>query len=105
MPLYFKENNTFKILQMTDLHYHHGKNHQEVDDLTVMLLNQLLDRENPDFVMFTGDILIAYEESDVTDGLKTLLNGVIKRNIPWAYVFGNHDHEKGISKEFFLEAQ
>lgn len=105
MSLYFKENGTFKILQMTDLHYHHGKNHKDVDDTTIALLNQLIKQENPDFVMFTGDILIAYEESDVTEGLKTLLNGIIKNNIPWAYVFGNHDHEQGVSKDFFLKEQ
>jgi len=105
MTLYFKENNTFKILQMTDLHYHHGNKHQDDDELTITLLEQLVDIEKPDFVMFTGDILIAYEKTDVTDGLDALLKGVTKHNIPWAYVFGNHDHEKGISKEIFIKTQ
>ena len=50
----------------------------------------VLDIEKPEFVIFTGDVVVSNESFK---GLDIVLDVCIKRNIPFAVVFGNHDDE------------
>ena len=52
--LSFKKDGTFKIVQFTDMHYKHGNPNS---DTTLLLIPRVLDEENPDMVIFTGDIV------------------------------------------------
>lgn len=86
--LKFKPDGTLKILQITDCHY-------KVDDPlnsrpSIDRMEEVLDIETPDFVMYTGDIVVSDESFA---GLDTVLGMVIARHIPFALVFGNHDDE------------
>ena len=86
--LKFNADGNFKIVQFTDTHY-------KVDDqansqIALDRMNEVLDAEKPDFVIFTGDIVVSCESFK---GLDTVLDVCIKRNIPYAVVFGNHDDE------------
>ncbi len=74
------------------------------DDLRDTLLTQyclktVLDMEKPDFVVFTGDMVTGYNW-DKSKGWferqwKEFTRTVREREIPYAYVLGNHDVEVG----------
>lgn len=96
-PLRFNSDGTFKIIQFTDVHYKQGLKESEA---AINLIEEVLDEEKPDLVIFTGDIIWA---SPVKLGLDEVFEPVIKRQIPWAYVFGNHDDEFEMSRSEIME--
>ncbi|HXF63948.1 MAG TPA: metallophosphoesterase, partial [Caldilineaceae bacterium] len=53
-PLRFREDGTFTIVQFTDTHF---KNGEPPDDETTALIERVLDAEQPDLVVFTGDLI------------------------------------------------
>ncbi len=57
-------------------------------------MEQTLDLEKPDMVVFTGDQLNGQGTSwDPRAVMAKFAGPVIDRKIPWAAVFGNHDEE------------
>jgi hypothetical protein len=97
MPLKFNQNGNFKIIQFTDIHY---QKNNPASAVAIELINEVLDTEKPDLVVFTGDIIYA---KPVTEGLDDIFNPVIERKIPWAYIFGNHDDEHGMSRAELMD--
>lgn len=87
----------FKIVQFTDIHYQQGKKESAI---AIELINEVLDAEKPDFVVFTGDVVWA---KPVKKALDEVFAPVIDRSIPWAYVFGNHDDEFGMSRAKIMD--
>ncbi|KIY53010.1 Metallo-dependent phosphatase [Fistulina hepatica ATCC 64428] len=108
-PLHFSHDGRFKILQVADLHFSVSPgacrdtsipscNH--ADNLTLGLLDHVLNEEAPDLVVFTGDQLNGQGTSwDPKSVLAKFARGVTDRGIPWAAVFGNHDSEVGATRE------
>lgn len=83
----FTKDGTFKILQLTDLHYIEN---DDDDKMTVALVKKLIEAEKPDLIVLTGDTV--YGEGNI--GRAPEIFGVISDyNIPWTFVFGNHDDE------------
>ncbi|KAL7197509.1 hypothetical protein ACSBR2_020112 [Camellia fascicularis] len=86
----------FKISLFADLHF--GENawtdwgpQQDVNSLKVM--STVLDLENPDFVIYLGDVITA---NNIAIANATLywdqaISPTKARGIPWASLFGNHD--------------
>ncbi|MDR2953602.1 MAG: metallophosphoesterase family protein [Prevotella sp.] len=95
--LNFNQDGNFKIVQFTDIHYKQGVPESKV---AIDLINEILDVEKPDLVVFTGDIIWA---KPVYTGLDEVFAPVIERQIPWAYVFGNHDDEFDVSRRELME--
>lgn len=91
--LKFNKNGKFKIVQFTDVHYIQNDPRSAV---SVERINEVLDAEKPDLVMFTGDVIYG---KPAEEGMRTVLNLVSKRKIPFAVTFGNHDDEQGLSRE------
>lgn len=101
-----KEDGTFKIVQISDMHMvtgvgtcndaidGHGQPlpESEADPLTVKFVEGILDVEKPDLVIFTGDQL-HHDISDSKSALLKVVAPLIERSIPYAAVFGNHDDE------------
>ncbi len=56
----------------------------------------MLDAEKPDLVIFTGDVIYG---KPAEEGMRTVLNLISKREIPFAVTFGNHDNEQGLTRE------
>ncbi len=58
-PLRLTPANTFKIAAFSDLHY--GENEDSFgpyqDINSIRLMNHILDTEDPDFVIFNGDLI------------------------------------------------
>ncbi len=89
----FGLNGKFKIVQVTDSHIVAGS---EYSKETVEMLNQVLDAEKPDLVIFTGDVVT---EKPYKTGFDMVIEPVVSRRIPWALQFGNHDDEQDMTRE------
>ena len=90
--LVFNNNQSFKIVQFTDMHYEHGN---PKSDTTLLTYKRVLDTEKPDLIVFTGDIVTA---QPVVEGWDAITKYVIDRKIPFAVTFGNHDDEHGVTR-------
>ena len=55
-PLKFNKNGEFKIVQFTDVHFKYGN---PASDIALKRINEVLDAERPDLVVFTGDVVYA----------------------------------------------
>lgn len=58
-------------------------------------INEVLDAEKPDLVLFTGDVIFG---KPAEEGMRTVLNLAAKRKIPFGMTFGNHDNEQGLTR-------
>ena len=52
--LKFNKDGKFKIVQFTDVHFKYGN---PASDVALERINQVLDAEQPDVVIFTGDVI------------------------------------------------
>lgn len=91
--LHFDADGNFKIVQFTDLHFQYGN---PASDLAIECINKVLDTEQPDLVVFTGDVIFA---KPGREGLDAVLSLVDRRGIPFVYAQGNHDDEQDLSRE------
>lgn len=96
-PLRFNADKKFKIVQFTDVHFIYQN---PKSDIALERINEVLDAEKPDLVMFTGDLIYG---KPAEEGLRTVLEQVSKRKIPFGVVYGNHDNEQGLSREQLFE--
>lgn len=96
--LKFNSDGKFKILVFADCQ-DDASPYQEMIDL----INDALDYEKPDFVVFTGDNIVVGTENNFREAARQIIQPLIDRDIPYAYTFGNHDNERGLSKEFMHE--
>lgn len=102
-PLKFRSNGTFKIAQITDVHF---KNNDPASSSSLTLFDELIEKEKPDLVIFTGDVVV--EPAPVLEGWKKVLAPFQKAGIPFAVALGNHDDEHDKNRESivkFLEKQ
>lgn len=94
--LQFREEGTFTIVQFTDIHWQNG---EPADLESRELMTDILEREEPDFVIFTGDIIHSERSRNPESAFVDAVSAVTDRGIPWAFVFGNHDAEERITRE------
>lgn len=93
----------FKIMQVADLHISTGVGicrdaepagaKCEADPRTLEFIGKLLDQEAPDLVILSGDQVNGETAPDVQTAIFKFADLFIKRNIPYASIFGNHDDE------------
>lgn len=95
--LKFNSNGKFKIVQITDVHYIHNNPKSAI---AVERINEVLDAEKPDLVIFTGDVIFG---KPAEEGMRTILNLASERKIPFGFTFGNHDYENGLSRAQLLD--
>ena len=103
----FRPDGSFKIVQFTDLHWKDGGTE---DQRTRRLMETVLDSEQPDLVVFTGDLIYTadpdpgYEPClDPEQAFRDAVSAVEERGISWACVFGNHDTENGITRKELIQ--
>ncbi|MCY9662608.1 metallophosphoesterase family protein [Paenibacillus chondroitinus] len=106
--LLFREDQTFTITQFTDLHWIDGGT---LDQKTRKLMEDVLDAEKPDLVVFTGDVIYTGYVNPGNPGceqpleaFREAVHAAETRGIPWAVVFGNHDTETIITREDLMQA-
>ena len=94
--LRFSKSGKFKIVQFTDVHWIAGN---PASDIAGERLNEVLDAEKPDLVIYTGDLIFG---APAREGYLKALEPVLKRKLPFAVTFGNHDDESGMSRAELL---
>ena len=98
IKLKFKENGTFRILMVSD--FHSCKNPKLKEDYNYKVIegiDALINETNPDFIFVGGDQCIeASTVKEAKEKTEELLEPVLRRNLPWAACFGNHDNEIGL---------
>ncbi len=111
-PLKFGANGKFRILHITDIHdvepVMDDDENREIpesrDKETINVIEKLVEKTNPDLVVFGGDNISGYWEEFTYDyvqsTIKKITAPITKRNIPLCVVFGNHDGEEGFHTEF-----
>ena len=92
--LRFDENGKFKIVIFADC-----QDDAVPDQRMLNLMSFALDREKPDLVIFTGDNIVTGSSALFRMGAEALLEPLVSRGVPYAYTYGNHDDEDGVSKE------
>lgn len=92
--LRFNSKGEFKILQLTDSHLNGDEENSTRP--TFEMIREMLVSEKPDLVILSGDIVTTTEVIGMWTRLAALF---AEKQIPWAFVFGNHDNEHGLSRE------
>ncbi|OPH52057.1 metallophosphoesterase [Paenibacillus ferrarius] len=101
--LKFREDGTFTIVQLTDLHIG-GDKDNEADLRTLALVRALLVEEKPDFIVYTGDLISSYGAADPLASFRRAIAPAVESGLPWAHVFGNHDAEENVTREELMAA-
>ncbi|MEG1845590.1 MAG: metallophosphoesterase family protein [Oscillospiraceae bacterium] len=101
--LKFNENGKFRIMQIADI-----QDTQYTSKNTIKFIEAALDKAQPDLVVFTGDQIKGYgisllqgdRDSNIFKAISNFLTPLTDRDIPFTFVFGNHDDQAfGITKE------
>ena len=111
-PLKFGNDGKFRILHLTDIHDVEPEmdddENREIpesrDKETINVIEKLVEKTNPDLVVFGGDNISGYWEEFTYDLVQSTIQKITRpirdRNIPLCVVFGNHDGEEGFHTEF-----
>ena len=89
--LRFPADGIFKILMVSDI-----QESASYDERTLRTIEGLLDKEKPNLVIWGGDNCYGpniQSEQDFRTFLDVFSTPMECRHIPWAHVFGNHDHD------------
>ncbi|XP_078438087.1 purple acid phosphatase 28 [Wolffia australiana] len=109
LPLRFRPDGTFKILQVADLHYGTGEGTRcrDVaagewascsDANSTGFLARAIRAERPDLVVFTGDNIFGPSARDAAESLFAAFRPAADARVAWAAVLGNHDHESSLPR-------
>lgn len=79
------EDTAFKILQITDVHI---LNNEKKDAKAFKTITAMVETTKPDMIVLTGDLT---SEKENFTAFKTGCEFIESFNIPWAFVFGNHE--------------
>lgn len=91
--LSFRKDGTFKIVQFTDTHI---VSHKSESLEAIKLVEETLDTEKPDLVIFTGDVVTG---KPALKGWQMVLEPVAQRGYPFVIALGNHDSEQDLSRK------
>lgn len=93
VELKFDQNGKFKIIQFTDTHFEYGSIRS---DSIIMMMKTVIEKEKPNLVVFTGDVVTC---KNTRKGWLKLLQPLIDDKMPWAVVLGNHDQQYDLVRE------
>ncbi len=92
--LKFRSDSTFKIAQITDVHF--NNEYPEAQQTSILLFKEVIENEQPDLVVMTGDIVT----SDATlEQWDRVIAPFKEAGVPVAVVLGNHDDEWEVDRE------
>lgn len=89
----FKEDGSFKILQLTDTHIR-SFNVEETAAVYARI-DHMVKAEQPDLIVLTGDIVLVKPAAPEWERLVKTLDSY---RIPWCVMFGNHDAEQDLTR-------
>ncbi|MGN0309123.1 MAG: metallophosphoesterase family protein [Bacteroides sp.] len=91
--LRFNAKGEFKIVQFTDVHYVPAK--VEESKKALECIDNVLDAEKPDLVVFTGDMIYG---APAEEAMRTVMQRVADHKIPFVATLGNHDDEQDMKR-------
>ena len=94
------ENGEFTVLILSDTHI--GMSGQTgLSAEESQRIRELIDEEQPDLVLFDGDVTHDLNTvAQLRGALESLVGYIESKQIPWAHVYGNHDRDTdGLSRE------
>lgn len=112
-PLRFRDDGTFTILQVADMHIGNGASSPCVDlttaqrqwpcsDLnTTAFVRRLIASVQPDLVAFTGDNIFD-DAADPDASMQLAFSPAIESATPWFATLGNHDDKAGWSRAHLM---
>ena len=70
-------------------------------------MNKLIDFESPDLVVFNGDLITGENTmlTNSTNYVEQIVEPLIKRGLPWASSYGNHDRDFNLSSGALYEKE
>lgn len=86
----------FKIMQLADVQASSVEKCEEA----FVDIKKMVEKEKPNLIVLSGDNIDVPENEDV---FNCLVENMESLNTPWAPVFGNHDAEGVLTKEFMAE--
>lgn len=110
--LKFREDGTFRILHITDIHMVDAEMDDDEDrsvpvkkcEDTIAVIEGCIEKADPDLVVFGGDNISGYWEEYTYDYMVKTIDAITepvrRRKLPLAVVFGNHDSEGEEVREF-----
>ena len=94
--LYYNEDGSFRIMVLADMHINSSSDTTTLKET----IKTLVDKEQPNLVIFTGDNVIGASNADsLRKCLDSLVGYIEEKQIPWCHVYGNHDRERALSNE------
>lgn len=96
--LRFGKDGKFKIVQFTDIHWQPGN---PASEEATRCMDAVLDAERPDLVIYTGDLVYA---APAREAVMKAVEPAVKRGIPFAVTWGNHDDEFDATREELFAA-
>ena len=82
------DNTDWKVLQFTDLHLSEKNKGALGNDRTMEKFMKAMERDRPDFVIFTGDIITSFRGRARAVQLCEIME---KYGVYWTYCLGNHE--------------
>ena len=79
-----------RIAQFTDVHWDTGESAKGSDEHLPKTIKNIVESENPDILVFTGDVVTGYP---LVEGWRVFIDLMHEIGIPYAVVMGNHDPE------------
>ncbi|KAL8742545.1 MAG: hypothetical protein Q9190_004982 [Brigantiaea leucoxantha] len=114
--LHVRKDGRFKIMQVADLHLSTGLGHCrdvdpseqsggkcDADTRTLEFLGAVLDSEKPDLAVLSGDQVNGETAPDAQSAVYKFAEMFIKREIPFATIFGNHDDEGSLGRSALMQ--
>lgn len=100
--LEFNESGKFRIMLVNDTH-----DDETTDERLIKGLEAAIESENPDLVVFNGDIFYERFLNPTKETLFESMNGIFSvvenAEVPFALTFGNHDTQYGVSADELMD--
>lgn len=100
---------SFKLAIFSDLHFGEDESSFGIqqDQNSTQLMNWILELESPDFAVLNGDLITGENTfaHNSTGYLRRIVEPLVRRNIPWASTYGNHDTSHNLSREGILHEE
>ncbi|MBO4983243.1 MAG: metallophosphoesterase [Clostridia bacterium] len=94
--LYYNDDGSFRVMVLADLHIQSSSDTTQIEER----IKFLVDKEQPNLVIFTGDNIIrAGSEEVLKNCINKMVSYIEEKQIPWCHVYGNHDREGALSNE------
>ena len=95
-PLRFGDDKSFTIAHFTDMHLNASTPYRTAQaEYTFARLSRIVHGENPDLLVFTGDIVTGKPAAGMWD---RLIDSLDVYKIPFCIVLGNHDAEQELTR-------